>query len=172
MSASTTASLRTGTWLVQAAGTKAAFTVANLGKTVTGTVPVRSGELEVDASGAPLRLVAELDLASLDTGNVRRDKDLRKPRFLDLDEHPTLTFVSDRISTRADGWTAQGTIAARGTTCPLTLHGTLPGQPRPDGGVPVEATAVLDRRDLGLNAPRLMIGRQVAITVTAWLLPA
>ncbi|GAA4360451.1 YceI family protein [Angustibacter luteus] len=169
MSASTATPLQTGTWQVQAADSRAGFTVANLGKTVAGTVPVRSGEVEVDASGAPRRLVAELDLAALDTGNARREKDLRKPRFLDLDAHPTLTFVSDRISTQHDGWTAQGTIAARGTSCPLTLHGTLPGEPGPDGRVPVEATAVLDRRDLGLKAPRLMIGRQVGITVTAWL---
>ena len=162
-------SLRTGTWLVQTERTRAAFTVGNLGRTVDGTVPVLSGELVVDGSGVPQRLVATLDLAGIDTANSRRDKDLRKPRFLDLDAHPTLTFVSEQITTGDDGWTAHGTLSARGTSCPLTLHGARPGQPDEDGCVQVEATAVLDRRELGVKAPRVLIGHQLSITVTAWL---
>ena len=168
----TSTSLRTGTWLVQAERTRAAFTVANLGRTVEGTVPVREGELVVDGSGAPQRLAATLDLAGIDTANTRRDKDLRKPRFLDLDAHPTLTFVSERITTGGDGWTAHGTLSARGTSCALTLQGTRPSQPDEDGSVRVEATAVLDRRDLGVKAPRVLIGHQLSITVTVWLAPA
>jgi hypothetical protein len=33
-------------------------------------------------------------------------------------------------------------------------------------------TAVLDRTALGIRAPRLLIGRDVAIVVDAWLTPA
>ncbi|WP_426565568.1 YceI family protein [Angustibacter sp. McL0619] len=165
----TGATLRTGSWMVQTEHSRASFTVGNLGKAVEGTVPVRAGELVVDASGAPRRLTATLDLAGLDTANARRDKDLRRRGLLDLDAHPTMTFVSERIDVDEQGWTAQGTLTARGTSCPLTVRGGLPGQPGDDGSVVVEGTAVLDRRDLGIRAPRLMIGRQVSIRVTARL---
>jgi hypothetical protein len=35
--------------------------------------------------------------------------------------------------------------------------------------VHVRGTAVLDRTAIGLRAPRFLIGRQVTITVDAWL---
>jgi hypothetical protein len=35
----------------------------------------------------------------------------------------------------------------------------------------VVGTAVLDRRAVGIRAPRLLIGRTVTVTVDAWLAP-
>ncbi|MCF6733790.1 YceI family protein [Blastococcus sp. KM273129] len=54
----------------------------------------RWGELDADEAGVPRRVVAELDLGTLDTGIARRDADVRKPRFLDTDRHPTMIWTA------------------------------------------------------------------------------
>jgi polyisoprenoid-binding protein YceI len=156
----------TGRWVVDAARSTATFSVGNFGvRTVTGSVPVLAGTLEV-ADGRPLRLSAELDLSALDTGSARRDADLRKPALLDLDAHPVLTYGAEEFEAGPQGWLARGTLGARGTTCPVTVLGVPAAT---DAALHLVGTAVLDRTALGIRAPRLFIGRQVSVVVDAWL---
>ena len=77
MTAAARTPVRAGTWLVSDSRTQVRFTVRNLGVRVRGSIAVRCGEVQVDAAGAPVRVRAEFDLDSLDTGINRRDTDLR-----------------------------------------------------------------------------------------------
>ena len=65
--------LRTSRWeLVPAriSGTSASFAVGNLGvATVRGRIPVTAAWADVDATGLPTAVHAELDLTRIDTGN-------------------------------------------------------------------------------------------------------
>ncbi len=157
-------------WRVSDSRTRVTFTVRGMGGLVHGSVACNWGELDVDPAGAPVRVRAELDLNSLVTGIAKRDADLRKPRFLDTDRHPTMTWSADRFRSGAAGeWVADGELRVRGTSAPLTVAGT----PEADGAaVRVRAQAVLDRAAVGIRAPRLLIGRTVRISVEAWLVPA
>ena len=160
--------IRTGTWTASDSRTRVTFAVRNLGRSVHGSVTCREADLEVDEAGLPSRLVAELDLESLDTGIPRRDADLRAPRFLDIDRHPTMTWTAQEFTRQADGrWAADGVLRVRGATAPLTLTGAA--ELRPDGWLRVQATAFLDRTAVGIRAPRVLIGRVVEIGVDAWL---
>ena len=162
-----------GTWAVSDSGTRVGFTVANLGRTVHGTVPCAHGEVVVDATGAPVRVRAALDLTGLDTGVSRRDADLRRPRFLDTDRHPTMTWSCDRLVPGADGsWTAEGTLRVRGTTAPLVVTGRVTDVDPGGAAVRVRATAELDRAAVGIRAPAVLVGRLVRIDVDARLVPA
>lgn len=157
-----------GTWEVSDSRTRVTFSVRNLGRPVHGSVACRWGAVEVDGSGAPRRVTAELDLTSADTGIAKRDADLRKPWLLDIDRHPTMTWTADRFTRGEDGrWTAEGVLRVRGTSVPLTVTG--PAELQPDGCVRVRATASLDRTAVGIRAPRFLIGRRVDIAVDAWL---
>ena len=160
--------LASGTWTVSDSRTRVTFAVTNLGRPVHGSVACRWGELETDDAGAPVRLVAELDLDSLATGIARRDADLRRPSLLDIDRHPTMTWAADRFTRGDDGrWAAAGVLRVRGTSVPLTLEGVPALQP--DGWIRVRAGAALDRRTVGIRAPGFVIGCRVAIEVDAWL---
>ena len=79
MTAAARTPVRAGTWRVSDSRTQVRFTVRNLGIPVRGSIAVRCGQVQVDATGAPLRVRAEFDLDSLDTGITRRDADLRWP---------------------------------------------------------------------------------------------
>ena len=163
---------RAGTWTVSDCRTTVAFSVGNLGHRARGTVPVRWGEVLIDADGAPIHASAELDLEGLDTGIARRNADLRKPRLLDIDRHPVMAWKAARFS-RADGgaWVAHGQLQVRGVSVPLALTGTA--EPATDDGewLRVRARGVVDRAAVGIQAPAFLIGRSVAIDLDAWLKP-
>ena len=162
-----------GTWRVSDSRTRVTFTVANLGRTVRGSVPCAAGEVVIDAAGAPVRVHAELDLEGLDTGIARRDADLRRPRFLDTDRHPTMTWAADRLTPGPDGtWTAEGRLRVRGTATPLVVTGRVAAVAPGGAEVRVLATAELDRTAVGIRAPALLVGRLVRIEVDARLVPA
>jgi polyisoprenoid-binding protein YceI len=156
--------LGAGVWQVDLARSTASFVVGNLGRKAHGTVPITGGTVEVGADGALLAVHGTLDLGSIDTGIAKRDLDLRKPALLDLDRHPTTTFTATSASPVAGGWAVTGTLTARGTS--TDLSGTVQLSTR-EGEPVLTATARLDRRKLGIRAPRFMIGAYVDITVTA-----
>ncbi|KOV83823.1 YceI family protein [Nocardia sp. NRRL S-836] len=166
MTAATT--LAAGAW--RATRCSATFQVGNLGRVVTGTVPVTSGTVEIGEHGELLSVHGTLDLGAIDTGNAKRDLDLRKPRLLDLDRHPVMTFTATSAAPTDRGWLVTGTLAARGTT--TELSGAAELSEVDAGSAVLTATARLDRRTLGIRAPGFLISRYVDITVTATIRPA
>lgn len=166
MTTTSPASLAVGSWTVDPAHSTATFRVRSLGRTVTGTVPITEGTVDVDESGQPPAISGSLDLGAIDTGNPRRDKDLRKPRFLDLARYPAMTFAADSTIASPAGWRVTGNLAVRGTSVRLTGDAAVSPQGR---SATVTAHIQLDRRALGIRAPRIMIGHTIDITVTAAL---
>ncbi|GGM86471.1 hypothetical protein GCM10011609_23710 [Lentzea pudingi] len=159
-----TRALALGVWQADVTRSTASFEVGNLGRKTHGTVPVTAGTVEIGTDGTLLAAHGTLDLGAIDTGNTKRDQDLRKPGLLDLDRHPSMTFTATSARTTGDGWQVTGTLAARGTE--TVLDGTV-ALSSEDGQVVMTATARLDRRTLGIRAPGFLIGRYVDITVTA-----
>ena len=75
--------VRPGDWAADPAACTLTFAVRNFGlRTVTGQIPLTSAVIHVDPGGQPVSIRAELDAQGIDTGNRRRDKDLRGHRFL------------------------------------------------------------------------------------------
>lgn len=145
----------------------ARFSVRNFGfKTVHGQIPIRSATVETDLNDQPLAVHARLHLEGLSTGNRRRDADLRQPRLLNSSKFPELCFESTSVSGSPDGWSISGGLDACGRTAALELVAE-PAVHARGGEVHVRATATLDRRDVGVRAPRIMIGRQVHIVIEA-----
>lgn len=152
-------------WIVQNTSSCAGFEVRNFGvRTVSGTVPITHATAYVDATGRPVRVDAELDLAHIDTGNARRDRDLAKAHLLDTGRFPTLTFHGGPGEPDGDGWRMTGRLAAHGQQIEVSLHAVRAGDR-------ITATTSFDRADLGVRAPRLMIGRRIEVRIDALLAP-
>jgi polyisoprenoid-binding protein YceI len=159
------AALTAGTWRVEPGSGSATFGARGMGRPVRGRVPVLEGTVEVGRDGTPIAVHGRLDLGALDTGHPRRDRDLRAPRLLDLDRHPVMTFTADSVHVAPGGWQVAGRLAARGAEAPVT--GVVVLSASTAGAATLSATTRLERRALGVRAPRFMIGRFVDITVTA-----
>ncbi|MFH5210716.1 YceI family protein [Antrihabitans sp. NCIMB 15449] len=155
-------------WAVDVEHSTATFTVVKLGHTVTGTVPIREGSVSFGQDGGLELAKGVAELSLIDTGNMRRDLDLRKPRFLDLDNHPVAAFVASDAVATATGWRVAGHLTVRGSSATVYFDVTLDGS---GDEVSLCGTAVFDRRDLGIKAPRLLIGRTITMTVRARLVP-
>jgi polyisoprenoid-binding protein YceI len=166
MTTTSPAGLAAGRWTADPACSTATFTVSSLGRTVTGTVPITEGIVEVDGAGRPAAIAGSLDLAAIDTGNTRRDKDLRKPKLLDLNRYPTMTFAADTITASPGRWRVTGQLAARNTSVRLAGDADVSGEGQ---SATVTARTQLDRRALGIRAPKIIIGHTIEITVTATL---
>lgn len=62
-------------------------------------------------------IILRIDASSIDTGNERRDKDLRSERFFDTDNYPELVFESKRIEEVSDGeYVVTGDLTMKGVT--------------------------------------------------------
>ena len=167
--------LPAGRWSVLPSATQACFRVRDvLHRPVTGRLDVVRGHVDVDGAGVPVAVVAELDLASVDTGHLRRDRDLRGRRFFDVERSALLVFTAGTASAGPDGaWSLPGALRWGGSSCPVDLDVEVVGDEGPGGAGPrrVRATTVVDRMVLGLRAPRVLVGRQVQVTVEAELAP-
>jgi polyisoprenoid-binding protein YceI len=166
----TRTTVHAGTWTVDVTSTTAAFHAVGLGGVkVRGTIPVDAGRVEVGGSGSPLTVDAVLDPAGVDTGNARRDRDLRSKRFLKADTNPVMRFAAETVRGSAAGWTVEGTLSAAGTRCPLTLDVEVVAGSATDSGCRVRATGTLDLRALGIKVPPFVIRRQVRVEIDALL---
>jgi polyisoprenoid-binding protein YceI len=157
--------LAAGQWQVEPAESTATFRVGNFGRTVLGTVPMLEGTVEIDEDGTPSAVKGTLDISAIATGNARRDKDLRKPRLLDLDNYPVMTFTARRIYATPEGWHVSGLLTVRGIMTPVA--GEVRLSTADLDMATLTATAQYDRKPMGIHAPRIMIGRTIEITVTA-----
>jgi polyisoprenoid-binding protein YceI len=100
-------------------------------------------------------VTATIDLASIATGNQKRDNHLRSADVLEVAKHPTMRYRSTGIRQTDHGWIVDGELTLRGLTRQVPLAVAVNGfGPDPFGGqrAGFTATAQIDRRDFGCPA--------------------
>lgn len=114
----------TGTWTVDAIHSDATFKVRHMavGK-AKGSFAIKSAELVVPEAGLTAGSVtAVLDAASVDTKQEQRNEHVRSADFLDVENHPELTFVSTGIKDfDGDEFIVVGNLTIRGNTREVEL---------------------------------------------------
>ena len=106
-------------------------------------------EAGADAQG----IHVTIDAASLDTNHAERDKHLRGSDFFDVEQFPTVTFVSTGYAGDAGGGTLTGELTLLGVTKSISFDVRLIGEgDDPWGGYRAgfEGTYVLKRRAFGM----------------------
>ena len=120
-------------------------------------------------------LDVQLDARAMTAGSKTDTAYLKGKDFFDVAHHPTVGFSGHRM-TMTGALTARidGQITARGVTRPAVLAVTFRDPPaRATGRDPVEltATTTINRRDFGMTAYSMVVGKKVAITIRARLVP-
>lgn len=147
-------------WTVDPAHTQVELAVKHMMiTTVRGRFTDVAGEIVVDG-GDPRRssVAVTIRSASIDTRNADRDAHLRSGDFLDVEEHPEITFRSREIQgahrESGDAFRVVGDLTIRGVTREVVLDAQYVGEARdPWGGTRAgfSASAEIDRRDFGLT---------------------
>jgi polyisoprenoid-binding protein YceI len=127
------------------------------------------------------RIDVSIDARKIATRDDKRDEHLRSAEFLDVANHPTVTFKSTRVE-RAGGDDLRviGDLTIRGTTRPVTLtvESLAPAVSDPWGNSKRGATAhaKIHRKDWGLEwnvaleAGGVLVGEEVSIEIEVELL--
>ncbi|GHD03546.1 hypothetical protein GCM10010313_18630 [Streptomyces violarus] len=163
-----TVAVETGLWQLDVA----ASTVGIRHKTMWGLVTVKggfgtlSGTGEVRPDGSAVGTLT-FDVASLDTGNAKRDTHLRSADFFDTDHHPEITFAARSAELRdGDQVHVVGQLTVRGISRPLSLTARLTDGDATGLTLDTEFSVDRDQFGLGWNQLGMIRGRT---TVTAAL---
>jgi polyisoprenoid-binding protein YceI len=164
-------------WRIDAAHSAVGFAVKHMGiSTVRGRFATYDGVIETGEGLALRRIDVTIEPASIATGVERRDNHLRSPDFFDVANHPTMRFVSTRVTAEsATRFQVAGNLTMRGVTRPVTLTVETLGDAvrdmegkRRTGGT---AVATINRKDWGLTWNQalelggMLVGEDVTLTI-------
>jgi polyisoprenoid-binding protein YceI len=97
--------------------------------------------------------------ASINTGNEKRDSDLKAEGFLEAEKYPEITFKSKRIEKNDDGYVAVGDLTLHGVTKEISLPFNLIGpikDPWGNNRIGIQATLEINRQDYGVSWSKTM----------------
>ena len=124
----------TSTWQLDPAHSSVEFAVKHMMMT---TVRGRFKNLQATLTGDEDHpdgccVEAQIEVASIDTGNPDRDKHLRSADFFDAERHPNITFRSKRVegtpNRTGDKFQVIGDLIIRDTTSEITLDCVFEGR--------------------------------------------
>ena len=145
------------TWKIDPAHTLVEFSIKHMMfTTVKGRFTGVQGTLQLDeANPSRSSVEAEIDAASIDTGDQRRDDHLRSAEFLDVEHYPTISFKSARVELLdREHARVTGNLTIHGVTREVALDTELAGQGTTPFGTHVvgfEARTTINRKDFGLT---------------------
>ncbi|MET0342530.1 MAG: YceI family protein [Polyangiales bacterium] len=114
------------------------------------------------------------DVASVDTGDAKRDEHLKSPEFFDAAKFPKLSFASTKITKAGKGYKLKGNLTIHGVTKEVTLDATVSNPVKNPWGKEVRGakiTGKVKRGDYGLSWNKtldqggVLIGDDVTIEV-------
>lgn len=171
-------------WNIDGAHTSAQFAVRHMMvSTVRGSFDRVSGTVSYDPERPEqAHAKVEIQTASVNTGNERRDEHLRSADFFEVETYPTMTFESTRVESAGDGqFRLIGDLTIRGVTKEVVLEVEGPAPPlQTDRGMRTGATATttVNRKDFGLTWNRMLeaggvtVSDEVRITIDVELTEA
>ncbi len=144
-----------GTWDIDTIHSEVSFVVRHLMVSkVRGRFDRFGGTIVTDADLTRSSVNVTIDASSVNTNEPTRDNHVRSADFLDVENFPTMTFVSTGIRNEQGAYAVDGDLTIRGTTRPVTLAVELNGFiADPYGGTRVgfSATAEINRDDFAVS---------------------
>lgn len=167
-----------GTWNIDPSHSSVEFVVRHMGLSkVRGRFDAFTASLEVGEELAESSLAAEVDLASVSTGNSDRDQHLQGTDFFDVETNPKMAFRSKRIDGTDAEYAVTGDLTINGVTREVAFDvefngtETFPFDQSVHAGF--SATGAISRKDYGiefevpLGADKVMIGDKITIELEA-----
>jgi polyisoprenoid-binding protein YceI len=167
--------METTRWIIDPAHSELQFKVRHLMLSwVTGGFTQFDASVETEGENlttAKVRFTA--DINSISTNNEQRDAHLKTGDFFDAENHPQLTFVSDKLEKIDDeNYKLYGTLTMRGKSKKVVLnveYGGITQDPWGNTRSGFSVTGKINRKDFGVNFSMvsetggLLLGEDVSI---------
>lgn len=123
---------------------------------VKGQFKAFSGTVSIDDADVTKSVVkVDIDVASVDTNNEKRDEHLKSADFFDVQNHAKMTFASTSVKKAGQKLLVTGDLTLHGVTKPVTLTVEGPSKEwtNPWGQVVrgASATGKFSRKDFGMT---------------------
>lgn len=168
-----TPTLTAGVWAVDPSHSAVSFSVRHLmvskvrGRfgTFTGTITIGD---DLNASSVE----ANVEMTSVNTDDEGRDAHLRGADFFDVEQFPTMSFVSTSLSAEGDSYALAGDLTIKGVARPVTFVLEFEGvstDPWGNTKAGFSAETEINRKDWGLEwnvaleTGGLLVGEKVKI---------
>ncbi|MBK9941134.1 MAG: YceI family protein [Kouleothrix sp.] len=169
-------------WIIDVSHSGIQFSVKHLGiSTARGTFTSFTGTIDADEQNPTAAKVdVQIETASINTRDEKRDAHLRSPDFFDVDTYPTLTFKSTRVEQLdASNGKLYGDLTIKDITKPVVLNFEFAGLAKSPWGTTsagFSAETKINRKDWNLNwnvaleAGGWLVGEEVKIAIELELL--
>jgi polyisoprenoid-binding protein YceI len=151
---STVLAAATGTWVIDTAHTNLGFTARHaMVAKVRGNFGEFGGQFTIADDLAASSAELTIQTASIDTKNADRDAHLKSADFLDVENYPTLDFVSTSVRADGDAIVVTGDLTIHGVTRSVDVTYELVGISQDPWGntkIGFEGTAKISRKDFDL----------------------
>jgi len=147
---------QTTIWTLDTAHSVVEFSVKHMMfATAKGRFSEFSGQIALDNEHVENSSVTvEINAASIDTRDEKRDAHLKSADFFDVETYPTITFTSTKVEAVGDDLKITGDLTLHGVTRPVVLEAEFNGKGANPWGQQVisySATTKINRKDFGLN---------------------
>lgn len=166
---------RSGTWTLDPSHSEVTFSVRHMMiSKVRGKFGVKSATLVAPENPLEARVEAQVDVSSIDTGDEGRDAHLLSADFFDVENFPTIDFVSTGTRTDGDDFYVDGDLTIRGVTKPVSFafeFGGFGDDPYGNYKAGASASTTINRDDFGLtwNATLetggVLVGKEITINL-------
>ena len=158
------------TWQIDPAHTAAQFAVKHMMiSTVRGEFKGVTGAVAWDDEDITKSSVnVTIDAATVNTGEPKREADLRSDHFFEVAKYPTITFKSTRVEPAGAGkLNVTGDLTIHGVTKQVVLDVAGPSavvkDPMGNSRVAISATTKINRQDFGVKWNATMDGGGVVV---------
>ena len=165
-------------WKLDLSHSSVGFSVPHLvvssvdGRFKEATAKVSLDEADLTKS----QISVEINTASVDTGDQKRDDHLKGPDFFDVKKFPKVTFKSTKIAKSGAAYKLTGDLTIRDVTKSVTLDATISAPVKTPWGNQARAAKLsgkIKRSDFGLKwnkaleAGGVLVGEDVTLDVKA-----
>jgi polyisoprenoid-binding protein YceI len=162
------------TYTIDSAHSSVSFAVRHMVITnVKGNFGDFEGHINLEEDMTKSSVEVTIKTASINTGHEDRDKHLKSPDFLDVEQFTTITFKSTKVTRDGDNLVAHGDLTIRDKSIPVQMNFVVNGPiTNPWGQVVIGIEVqdfVINRHDWGVSWSKkmdnggLVVGDEISI---------
>lgn len=168
-----------GKWVMDPTHSTVSFSVRHLMiSKVKGSFGVFKGEADISENTSDSTITGIVDVTTINTEDEARDGHLRSADFFDVENHPTMSFITTKFESINENkeFTLTGELTIKDVTRPVTFKGEFGGVAADGYGntkAGLELTTKINRTDWGLTwnsaleTGGVLVGEEVTIVIDA-----